>query len=119
MPFQAGKDVGVYYKVESAFNTAPGTGGGKQLRLNASPGTDLERDEIKNPEIRSDGLTSLSRLGSRRAPGSYGGPLAVGAWDDIFEAILRSTWVASFSVASTGAGAFIDVTANSTSQITR
>lgn len=119
MPFQAGKNVGVYYKVEGAFTTPPGTGGGKQLRLNASPGTDLERDEIKNPEIRSDGLTSLSRLGSRRAPGSYGGPLAVGAWDDILEAIVRNTWQVSFSVTSTGAGVFIDVTANATNQITR
>lgn len=104
MPTQTAKGVGVYYKVEGTFNTAPGTGGGKQLRLNASPGTDLVRDEIKNPEIRADGLTSLSRLGSRRAPGSYNGPLVVGGWDDLLEAILRSTWVASAAITQATAG---------------
>lgn len=118
MASQTGKNVVVAYKVEATYNTAPGTGSAKQLRLFASPGMKLDRALIENNEIRSDGLTSMARLGSRQAPGSYSGPLAVGAYDDILEAILRSTWVAATAVTFDNGAALTSLTVNSSSQVT-
>lgn len=99
MPTQSGKNILVAYKPESAFNTAPGVvTGAKQLRINPSPGLSTKRTTIQSPEVRSDGLSSMGRLGQRMADGSYNVPLTVGGLDDILEAIMRSTWVAAAAI---------------------
>lgn len=99
MAYQSGKNVVVGYKVESAFNTAPGTGSATQLRLNdGAGGMGLTRALIPSNEIRSDGLQLMPRLGSREARGTYNCPLAVGAHDTWLEAILRSTWAAAVAI---------------------
>jgi hypothetical protein len=98
MPTQAGKNLLVAYKVQPTKATAPGTGSAKQLRIDASPGLSVKRQLIENPEVRSDGLTSMPRLGSREVPGSYNVPVTVGGLDDIIEAVMRSTWVASVAI---------------------
>ena len=101
---QSGKNVVVAYAVESVYNTAPGTGGGKQLRIDASPGMSLKRALIQNPEVRSDSLSSMARLGSRMADGSYNVPITVGGLDTILEAVMRSTWVAATAITQATAG---------------
>lgn len=98
MPTQAGKNIVVAYKVQATKATAPGTGSAKQLRIDASPGLSLKRQMIENPEVRSDGLTSMGRLGSREAAGTYNVPLTVGGLDDLIEGVLRSTWVAAVAI---------------------
>jgi hypothetical protein len=118
MPSQTGKNLVVAFRVEATYNTAPGTGSAEQLRLFASPGMRLDRALIENGEIRSDGLTSMARLGSRQAPGSYSGPFAVDAYDTILEAIMRSTWVAAAAVTFDNGAALTSLTVNSASQVT-
>lgn len=98
MANQSGKNIVVAYRVEGTYNTAPGTGSGKQLRIDASPGMSLKRNLIQNPEARSDGLSSMARLGNRMADGSYNVPMTVGGLDDILEAVMRTTWVAAVTI---------------------
>lgn len=95
MPSQSGKNIVVAYKVQPTVATPPGTGSAKQLRIDASPGLSLKRTTITNPEVRSDGLSSMGRLGSRMVDGSYNVPITVGGVDDLWEAVMRSTWVAA------------------------
>lgn len=98
---QTGKNVRVAYKLEGTFNTAPGDTGAEQLRWSPSPGLAMERAQIQSPEVRSDGLRSMGRLGSRRVPGSFTCPLSVGTFDTLLEAALRSTWVAAVAIDQT------------------
>jgi hypothetical protein len=104
MPSQTGKNIVVAYKVQPTAGTAPGTGSAKQLRIDASPGLSLKRTLINNAEVRSDGLSSMPRLGSRMADGSYNVPLTVDGLVDLLEAITRSTWVAATAITQATAG---------------
>lgn len=105
MPFQTGKGVRVSAKVESAFNTAPGDTGAFQLRLTDSPGMNLTKAVINSAEVRSDGLSTIGRHGSRSAPGTYNGELSVGTFDTFLEAVMRSTWVAADAAITVDNGA--------------
>lgn len=98
MANQTGKGIVVAYKVEASLNVAPGATGAKQLRLTPSPGLQLRKAAIRSNEVRSDGLTAIARHGSQRVEGSYSGELSVGSFDEIFEAIVRTTAVAATTV---------------------
>lgn len=98
MPFQTGKNIVIGYKVEATFNTAPGTGSARQLRLNSSAGLDLKRALIRPNEVRQDGLPPMARLGSRMADGTYGVDNSVGELDTAYEALMRSIWVATVAI---------------------
>lgn len=98
MPQQTGKNIIIGYKVEGTFTTPPGDAGAKQLRLNGSAGSSFTRTTIQSGEVRSDGLSSMGRLGSASVSGSYSGELAVGAFDEILESLMRSTWVAANAI---------------------
>lgn len=95
---QTGKNVVVAYKVEATLNTAPGATGAKVLRLTASPGLSLRKEPIRSNEIRPDQLTQIARHGSRMVDGSYSGELSEGSFDEIFQAIVRSTATALVAV---------------------
>lgn len=112
---QTGKNVLVDYKVESAFNTAPGASGGKRLRLTSSPGLGLVRQLIQSQEVRPDGLTTMARLGARRVDGSYSGEFSAGTYDDILQAVMRGTWASSAQIT---AATMTNIQVTSTSQIT-
>lgn len=111
---QTGKNITVDYKLESAFNTAPGATGAKRLRLTPSSGLSLKRAEIRSNEIRADGLSSISRLGSNSVDGSYNAELSVASFDEIIEAIMRSTWVAAVTITEATAGLTSITTTTST-----
>jgi hypothetical protein len=111
---QSGKNVRVSYKLQPTKGTPPGDTGAKQLRIDASPGLSTKRALIENPEIRSDGQTSMPRLGTKQVPGSYNVPFAVGAIDEILEAIWRSTWVAAVTITEATAGLTSITTTTST-----
>lgn len=96
MAFQTGRNILVAYKAETTFNTPPGVvTGANRFRPNSSSGLKLAMAEIAPGEIRSDGQTSMPRLGSRSVSGSYVGDLSVGTFDPLIEAALRGTWVAA------------------------
>jgi hypothetical protein len=119
MPSQTGKNVIIGVKVESTFNTAPSPAtGGLQLRLNPSPGMALSKALINSGEVRSDLLSSIARHGSRKADGSYSAELSVGSFDVLFEAVMRSTWVAANVITVDGTAPNVSFTVNSTSQFT-
>ena len=98
MPYQTGQNVSVRYKVQSARGTPASGAGAKELPLVASPGLRLSKSMIDSPEVRSDGMRSIGRHGSRSVAGSYTTVLRVGAQYELFEALFRSTWTAAFTV---------------------
>nr|MBA3890489.1 hypothetical protein [Gemmatimonadaceae bacterium] len=98
MATQIGTNIIVGYKVEGTINTPPGATGAKQLRFTPGAGLALSKADIRSNEVRNDGLSSMGRHGSRMVQGSYGGELAVGAFDELLEAVMRSTWVAAVAI---------------------
>lgn len=93
MPLQTGKNILVAYKEETTFGVQPAVvTGAKQFRLNGSAGLGLRRALIGTNEVRSDGQTGRSRLGSRSVDGSFSADLSQGTFDDLFAAVLRGTW---------------------------
>lgn len=95
MPEQTGQNVLVAYKEESTFNTPPSpVTGGRRLRLNPTPGLSLAAPTILPGELRADLLTPIARLGSRSVGGNYLCDMSVSSFDEIFEAVMRSTFVA-------------------------
>lgn len=96
--YQTGKGVVVVMTAEATLNTAPGTSGGTQLRLNPSPGLTLQKASIRSNEIRPDGLTLVARHGSRSVEGSYTGEMSAGSHDFALAAVVRSTHVAAVTI---------------------
>lgn len=118
MAYQRGKDKIVAFKVEAAFNTAPGTGSAEQLRLKASPGMGLTKALINSEEVRSDGQSSIARHGSRQATGSYNVELSVDTFDTILEAAMRSTWTAAVPITVNNGAALTSFQITGTNEIT-
>lgn len=119
MASQTGRNVVIAAKVESVFNTAPSpVTGATQLRLNDSPGMSLTKTLINSGEIRSDLLTTMARHGSRQASGSYNAELSVGSFDMLFEAVMRTTWVAANVITVDGTAPNVSFTVDTTSQFT-
>lgn len=118
MAYQTGKNKIVAFKVEGTYNTAPGASGAEQLRIKASPGLTLVKSLINSEEVRSDGQSSIARHGSRQATGTYNVELSVDSFDTVFEALLRSTWVAASTITFNNGGALTSLTVDSSSQIT-
>ena len=118
MPEQTGSNVVVAYKVESVFNTAPGASGAKVLRIKPSPGMGLQRADIQSQVIRSDGLAQGTRKGSSSAPGTYNCELAVGEFEEIIEAIMRSTVAAAVPITVDGGAARTSFTVTDSNTVT-
>lgn len=117
MASQTGKNFIIGYHVESAYNTAPGAGASRQLRFNASAGLATQRALIETAEVRSDGLSAMPRLGSAMAPGDFSVDAVVGAFDDIFEAVMRSTWVAAVVITADNTAAHVSFAVTDASTI--
>jgi hypothetical protein len=93
MPIQTGKNIVVSFKQETTFNTPPAVvTGARQFRLNSGGGLRLSRAAVESNEVRSDGQSSMPRLGSRSVGGSLVGDLSTGTFDDLFAAVLRGNW---------------------------
>jgi len=92
MANQTGKNVVISYKVESTIGVAVTGSGGTEFRKNAGSGLQLTRATINPNEVRSDGKTSMGRLGSKSVAGTVGGDLSIGTFDALFEAGVRGTW---------------------------
>lgn len=102
--YQTGRDVLLAYKAETIFNTAATAGSGYRFRANASSGLRLSRALIEPGEIRSDGMTSMARLGSKSVAGTLAADASVGTFDPLLEAALRGTWTAAVAITEATAG---------------
>lgn len=99
MAIQAGQNVVVSYKKQSGLGVPASGSGGTVVRFNdGSPGMTPTRATIPNNETRRDGQRTRARLGTLKTSGSYVQNLSVGTQNDWFEAILRSTFTATFQV---------------------
>jgi hypothetical protein len=68
------------------FPTSPGNG----MVLNKTP--------IPDPTVRADQQVRRPRHGPRTSTGSLSGVLAVGAFDPLFEGLMRNTWAAPLAI---------------------
>ena len=98
MAFQSGQSVSITKKRQSGLGSAASGSGGQVLPLAPSSGLRLAKTPIESPEVRADGMTTIPRHGSRSMSGEVSGVVRVGAMDEWFEDLFRSTWVASFTI---------------------
>lgn len=92
MAYQTGRNYQVNYKVESAFNTAPGASGATGFRPSGGGGMNLNKRVFASNEIRRDGLQIMGRHGMKSVAGSLNAELSLGTFDALFEALMRDTW---------------------------
>jgi hypothetical protein len=98
MTYQTGKNVLVAFKVESTFGTKPSAGSASVFRASPASGLGLRKGQIRPGEFRADGMTTQARHGSRSVEGTYEADLSLAFADALFEAVLRGTWLASFTI---------------------
>jgi hypothetical protein len=98
MTNQTGRNLLVAFGLETTFGTPPAAGIGKRFRLNGGGGLNLGMAVINPGEIRSDGMTSMGRYGSRSVTGGYPADISIGTFDDLIQAALRGTWVAAVTL---------------------
>lgn len=101
MAYQTGSNILVALKKETTFATAPATvTGAVRLRITDSPGLELKRATVQSNEKRSDGLTSMARLGYKSVDGSYNCELSTGGGIDLLlEGIMRNAWSTALAIA--------------------
>lgn len=95
---QSGQNVSVRIKYQSALGSPESGAGAEELPLIPSAGLRLTKTPIESPEVRSDGMTTLPRHGTRSVSGELGGVVRVGAHDTWLEALMRGTWVAAATI---------------------
>lgn len=95
---QTAQNISVRYKVNSVLGTRSTGGSGFELPIIPSDGMRPAKAAIESPEVRSDGMTTLGRHGSRSATGSYGTVLRVGAPNDLLGSLLRTTVTAAATI---------------------
>lgn len=116
MANQTGKNVVVAYKVETTVGVAATGAGGTEFRKNAGSGMQLTRTTINPNEVRSDGKTSMGRLGSKSVAGTLGADLSLGTFDGLIEAGVRGTWATALTVTQ-ATSTLTSITSNATSLI--
>lgn len=97
MAYQSGRNIRVAYKLESAFGVLPGATDAEVFRIN-SGGLNLAKEPINSNELRSDGMTTRGRHGSRSVTGNYVADLSVGTFDDLIEAVFRGTFLTALEL---------------------
>lgn len=90
--FQTGQNTSVRFKTETTIGVAVTGSGGYEFRKNAGGGLELTRATITPGEVRADGKSPQSRLGSKSVKGTFSADLSVGTFDPLLEAIMRGTW---------------------------
>lgn len=114
MAFQTQSNIVIAYKPEVTFGTPVTGGSGYQFRPNAGGGLSMSQAVINSNEIRSDGKSSIGRYGTKAVTGGYSADLSVGTFDPLFEAVMRSTWVAAVAITEATAGLTSITTTTST-----
>lgn len=115
MTYQTGKNSDVRFKVETTFGTKHATAtGAKYFRASPSSGLELKKAPVLPTEYRNDGMTVQARHGSRSVDGGYDADLTIGTFDELFEAVLRGTWLAAQTITEATAGLTSITTTTST-----
>lgn len=96
---QTDRGIVIAYKAQSAIGTAETGSGGKKIRFGPSPGLVLEKASVPSTESRNDGLARAAGDGRKTVSGSFNGPAAVGAYDDLDAAVMRSTFTSADTIA--------------------
>lgn len=102
-------------KVQSALGARATGSGAKVIRQTGGQGGRMSKAAIESQEVRRDGLSTRGRHGLQKTNGQYSSELSIGGFDDVFEAVLRSTWgTANLAITEASAGlTSITTTANS------
>lgn len=95
---QTAQNISVRVKAQSALGTRATGASGFELPIVPSDGLRGAKVAIESPEVRSDGMTTLGRHGSRSVAGSFGTVLRVGAPNTLLAALLRTTETIAFQV---------------------
>lgn len=109
---QTDREIVVAYKEQSTIGTPETGAGSTKIRFGTSPGSVLEVAEVASTESRDDGLARAPGRGRKQVTGSYSGPASEGTYDDLDQAVMRSTWTASATVDETNAGAITGIASN-------
>lgn len=109
---QTDRGITVAYKEQTTIGTPETGAGGKKIRFASSPGLVLEKASVVSTESRNDGLARAPGDGRKTVTGSFSGPAAVGSYDDLDVAVMRSTYTASGTVDETNAGAITGISSN-------
>jgi len=113
MPNQSGTNFQIAYKAETTFGVRPADGGAKVFPHNDGAKQTMSKATIRSNAKRRDGQTRIGRHGSRSVGGSYAMDAALGAVDDLIEAVLRGTWAPALVITEATAGlTSITTTAN-------
>jgi hypothetical protein len=104
MAYQTGRAISVAYGIETTFGTAAAgnLATAKTFRAN-SGGLNLTKQAYESGESRSDGMSTRGRHGQKNVQGQYIADLSHGTFDDLIEAVMRSTWVSALAVDETSA----------------
>jgi len=97
---QTGPNVQVALKRQSGIGVPASGSGAIGLEVVPQQGLKLTKAIIPNEAIRRDGQTARGRHGSRKADSAYQIQIGVGMCDDLLEAVMRGTWVASANLTS-------------------
>lgn len=108
MPYSAGLNKLVAYKIETVAGQAPGQTGGQLLRRKSST-LDLKKETYASNELRTDFQTADFRHGVRSVQGQIGGELSPGTYKDFFAVAMKRDFTAltattgvSLTIAGTG-----------------
>lgn len=98
MAVQENVGVLVTYAVESTFGTPPSGSGSSQRLRRTTSSLALGKDTFQSNEVRPDQQISSFRHGGHRVGGAVEGELSVQSYDDLIEAVMRSTWAAGVAL---------------------
>ncbi len=103
----------ISYKPEVTIGVAVTGTGGYEFRKNAGGGMTLSRAIIAPGEVRSDGLSSMGRLGSKSVALTYPADGSVGTFDPLIEAGMLTT--ASTLSITAATASLVSITSDATS----
>jgi hypothetical protein len=98
MVYQTNFNSYVAYGAQSALGTAKRGAGGTILRVTGGTPMHLAKAAIESKEVRRDAQHTRGRHGMQTVVGGpYTGEVSRDAYDSIYQALMRSTWDASFT----------------------
>jgi|GEM_PF-958455 len=98
------------YKFQSGLGTQASGSGAKIFRTTGGAGGKFSKNAVASNEVRRDGMRSRGRHGTQKTSGTQAGELALGAYDDVFEAIMRGTYSAANLALTEATGGLTSIT---------
>ncbi|MDP1867000.1 MAG: phage tail tube protein [Bradyrhizobium sp.] len=96
MPTFQSNDAGyAAYKVQSGLGVQASGADARIFRTTGGAGGKMTKASTPSNEVRRDRMRSRGRHGIQKTSGVQGGQLALGAYDDVLEAIVRGTYSAA------------------------